>query len=153
MKTQRPIKASTTVYISNLSYGRDEKGLTFIFSKYGKVKNINLVIDLDTKQSKGMAFVEMSSLEESKRAIEGLNLHLLDGRTLKAKYAIPMRADSPNPFAPKIEKKFAKKVEAKLEAKTEKKVVKKVEKYVETRIEKNDLKKILRAKKKASRPF
>lgn len=88
-KKPRPVKENNTVYLSNLSYKRDKKGISNLASRYGTVKNINLIIDLDTKQSKGMAFVEMSSIEEAKRAIEGLNLQDIDGRLLKASFAIP----------------------------------------------------------------
>jgi RNA recognition motif-containing protein len=38
-----------------------------------------------------MAFVEMETVEEATAAIEGLNQQLIDGRTVKANYAVPLR--------------------------------------------------------------
>lgn len=83
-------KENTTVYISNLNYKRDEGGIRRLFSRYGSVKKIKLVIDQDTDRSKGMAFVEMGTLAHAKAAIAGLNQQLIDGRTLKASYAFPV---------------------------------------------------------------
>jgi len=36
-----------------------------------------------------MAFVEMGSITEAKKAIEGLDQQVIDGRTVKANFAIP----------------------------------------------------------------
>ncbi|GEM_PF-903115 len=91
LKKARPLKESNTVYLSNLSYTRDRQGIKNLASRYGEVKDINVVIDLDTKISKGMAFIEMGSIEEAKLAIEGLDRQEIDGRTLKASYAIPQK--------------------------------------------------------------
>lgn len=82
-------RPSKTVYVSNLSYKRDRNGLIRLFTRYGKIKNIKIIVEPKTNQSRGMAFVEMATLEEAKAAIEGLNGAEIDGRTLKANYAIP----------------------------------------------------------------
>jgi RNA recognition motif-containing protein len=76
-----------TVYLSNLSYKRDRNGLIRLMAGYGKVKHIHIVMEPTTQQSRGMAFIEMSSVEEAKKAIEGLNGRQVDGRLLKANYA------------------------------------------------------------------
>lgn len=82
---------NNTVYISNLSYNRDRNGLKSIFSKFGKIKNIKIVVEPRTNQSRGMAFVEMSSAQEAKQAIESLDQQIIDGRTVKVKYATPLK--------------------------------------------------------------
>lgn len=86
-------KAGKVVYIRNLSYRRDEKGIKFLFSRYGKVKSINIIEDLTTKKSKGYAFVEMFDTSEALSAIKGLDGAIIDGRTLKAteanEYEVP----------------------------------------------------------------
>ena len=82
-------KVNTTVYVSNLSYRRDQVGIKKLFTRYGSIKKIKIVIDLETEQSKGMAFVEMATVAQAKAAIEGLNGEIIDGRTLKASWAIP----------------------------------------------------------------
>lgn len=83
-----------TVYISNLSYERDRNGLKSLFMKFGQIKNIKIIVEPTTNQSRGMAFVEMSNAIEAKNAIEGLDQMKLDGRTIKAKYATPLKTTS-----------------------------------------------------------
>ena len=87
-------ETKNTVYISNLSYKRDRNGLKSLFMKYGQIKNIKIIVEPTSNQSRGMAFVEMGSAFEAKNAIEGLNLIQLDGRTIKARYATPLKPTS-----------------------------------------------------------
>ncbi len=82
-------KANATVYISNLSYDRDRKGVRTLFSRYGTIENIKIIVEPKSLQSRGMAFVEMSSIAEAEAAIAGLNGEVIDGRTVKANFAIP----------------------------------------------------------------
>jgi RNA recognition motif-containing protein len=91
---QRRNQMNTTVYISNLSYNRDRSGLKVLFSKFGTIKNIKIVVEPRTNQSRGMAFVEMSTVAEAKKAIDNLNEQMIDGRTVKANWATPMKKTS-----------------------------------------------------------
>lgn len=85
---------NSTVYISNLSYERDRNGLKSMFSKFGIIKNIKIVVEPSTNQSRGMAFVEMGTPAEAKKAIEALDSKIFDGRTVKAKWATPLKEGS-----------------------------------------------------------
>ena len=98
---------NSTVYISNLSYNRDRNGLRSLFAKFGQIKNIKIIVEPSTNQSRGMAFVEMSNPSQAKLAINELNQKIIDGRTVKANFAVPMRTTS----TPKVvdEKKAGKK--------------------------------------------
>jgi RNA recognition motif-containing protein len=89
---------NNTVYISNLSYKRDRKGVATLCSRYGEIKYIKIVVEPQTLQSRGMAFVEMATLDEAKKVIEGLNQQNIDGRTVKATYATPLKASSVSKF-------------------------------------------------------
>lgn len=112
-----------TVYISNLSYHRDQTGIKNLFSRYGKIKNVTIILDPETKQSKGMAFVEMNTEEEAKLAIAGLNQQVIDGRTLKTNFAFQQRNPENNKFKPKPGAKSAKtKVAADLKLKQKSKI-------------------------------
>ena len=93
---------NNTVYLSNLSYDRDKSGVRSLVSKYGTVKNIKIVVEPKTDVSKGMAFVEMGSPAEAKKVIEALNGKIIDGRTLKAKPATPLKSKAET--APKEKK-------------------------------------------------
>lgn len=87
-------KPSSTIYLSNLSYERDRNGLRSLVTKFGQIKHIKIVVEPTTNQSRGMAFIEMSSIEEAKLAISSLNQKVVDGRTLKAKFATPLKTAS-----------------------------------------------------------
>lgn len=100
MNTQK-----NTVYLSNLSYRRDKNGVKFLCSAFGQVKNIKIIVEPSTNQSRGMAFVEMLDETQARRAIAGLDNQLVDGRTLKAKFATPLKTISMNRSAKSDEPK------------------------------------------------
>lgn len=93
MKTPEQ-KPSSTVYISNLSYERDRNGIRSMFDRFGDILNIKIVVEPSTNQSRGMAFVEMKTIGQATKAIEALNGKVFDGRTVKAKFATPLRQSS-----------------------------------------------------------
>ncbi len=90
-------QSNATVYISNLSYDRDRRGVRTLFSRYGTIVNIKIIVEPKSLQSRGMAFVEMSSIAEAEAAIAGLNGEVIDGRTIKANFAIPQDKPSRRP--------------------------------------------------------
>jgi RNA recognition motif-containing protein len=91
---QTPSIDPNTVYISNLSYKRDRNGIRSIFSEFGQIRNIKIIVEPKSNQSRGMAFVEMAKAEQAKKAIEKLDQMRVDGRTIKAKYATPLKSGS-----------------------------------------------------------
>lgn len=86
-------KPNSSVYISNLSYDRDHKAVRALCVNYGSVKFVKMILDPKTNNSKGMAFVEMGSTEEASRVIEALNGTEIDGRNVKANFAIPQKGE------------------------------------------------------------
>lgn len=85
---------NNTLYLSNLSYNRDRNGLKSLLAPFGRILNIKIVMEPTTQQSRGMAFVEMSSAQEAKTAMDALDQKSIDGRTLKVKYATPLKQTS-----------------------------------------------------------
>lgn len=85
---------NNTVYISNLSYQRDRNGLKSMFSQFGEIKNIKIIVEPATNQSRGMAFVEMANPGQAKNAINELNQKVFDGRTIKVTFATPLKGSS-----------------------------------------------------------
>ena len=77
------------LYVGNLPYSANEQILQDTFSKCGTVDSVNVIEDRDTGQSKGFAFVEMSSDSEAQKAIQELNGIRLDGREIKVNEAKP----------------------------------------------------------------
>lgn len=85
---------NTTVYLSNLSYQRDRAGLKSLLAPFGRIKNIKIIVEPTTGQSRGMAFIEMSTAEEAKNILTQMNGRSVDGRMMKVKMATPLKATS-----------------------------------------------------------
>lgn len=60
-----------------------------LFSQGGKISSLNLITDKFSGQSKGFAFVEMSTDAESDEAIKKFNGHEIDGRKMVVNEARP----------------------------------------------------------------
>jgi RNA recognition motif-containing protein len=79
----------TKVYVGNLSYSTTEQDLRELFAQAGTVASVALIKDRDTGQSKGFAFVEMSTQSEAEKAIQTYNGYTLADRPLKVNLARP----------------------------------------------------------------
>ncbi|AGZ82074.1 RNA-binding protein [Campylobacter fetus] len=77
------------IYVGNLSYRMTESELREVFSSFGEVTRAKIVKDKETNRSKGFGFVEMSSDEQAKKAIEGTNGKDVGGRALRVNEARP----------------------------------------------------------------
>ena len=77
------------LYIGNLSYNVKEGDLKSVMEEYGTVASVKLIMDRETRRSKGFAFVEMPNDEEAQRAIKELNGAEYVNRTMVVKEALP----------------------------------------------------------------
>ena len=59
------LMSSAKLYVGNLSYDTSEASLRTLFAPHGEVISVNLITDRDSRRSKGLAFVEMSTPEAS----------------------------------------------------------------------------------------
>jgi cold-inducible RNA-binding protein len=84
-------KMETKLYVGSLSYDTTEDSLKDFFAGAGTVNSASVIIDRFSGKSKGFGFVEMSSEEEAKKAIEMFNGKELDGRTIIVDEAKPMK--------------------------------------------------------------
>jgi cold-inducible RNA-binding protein len=80
---------ATKLYVGRLSYSTTEEELRKIFEEHGKVLSAQVIIDRETNQSKGFAFVEMESDEEAQAAIKSLDGKEVGGRTIVVNVARP----------------------------------------------------------------
>lgn len=81
---------TTKLYVGSLSFDTTEDTLKELFAQAGTVNSVSIIMDKFSGRSKGFAFVEMSSEEEAKKAIEMLNGKELDGRNIIVDEAKPM---------------------------------------------------------------
>jgi RNA recognition motif-containing protein len=77
------------LYVGNLSYTTTEADLQTLFAKAGQVASVALIKDRDTGNSKGFAFVEMTTQAEAQKAVSMLNGFNLENRELKVNLAKP----------------------------------------------------------------
>jgi RNA recognition motif-containing protein len=75
------------VFVGNLSFNTTSAQLESLFGEVGKCESVSVVTDRDTGRSRGFGFVEMSTPEEARKAIETLNGRELGGRTLNVSEA------------------------------------------------------------------
>ena len=77
------------LYVGNLTYRVSSSDLEQLFSQFGSVESAEVISDRDTGRSKGFGFVEMSTDNEARAAIEALNDQEHDGRRLTVNEARP----------------------------------------------------------------
>jgi RNA recognition motif-containing protein len=79
------------IYVANLPYQATEPELKALFSKAGDVMSVKIVQDRQTGQPRGIAFVEMSTQWEGRRAASMFNRQDFLGKNLLVKEATEKR--------------------------------------------------------------
>ena len=77
------------IFVAKLNFDTQESNLKDVFSEYGEIDSVKIIMDKFTGKSKGFGFIEMSNDEEGQNAINGLNDTEVDGRTIVVKKAEP----------------------------------------------------------------
>ncbi|CAL7940594.1 unnamed protein product [Xylocopa violacea] len=83
--------------VFGLSIFTTEQQIHDIFSKYGPVDRVQVVIDAKTGRSRGFCFVYFSSSEDAKVAKEQCTGMAIGGRRIRVDYSITQRAHTPTP--------------------------------------------------------
>ena len=81
-KPERIEVTTPRVYVGNLSFDATESDLQELFSGVGVVQNVEIVCHRETHRSKGFGFVQLTSIEEAKRAVDELHDKEYMGRKL-----------------------------------------------------------------------
>ncbi|KAL2474679.1 nucleotide binding [Abeliophyllum distichum] len=81
------------LFIRNLPYTATEEELEEHFSKFGDVSEVHIVVDKDTKRSKGIAYVLYALPESAARALEELDHSIFQGRLL---HIMPAKEKNPS---------------------------------------------------------
>jgi RNA recognition motif-containing protein len=80
---------ATKLFIGSLAWATNDDSLRDLFATVGTVVSASVIMDRETNRSKGFGFVEMSSEEEAKAAVDQLNGKDLDGRAIVVSEARP----------------------------------------------------------------
>ncbi|RYL29347.1 RNA recognition motif domain-containing protein [Acinetobacter piscicola] len=75
------------ILVRNLERSVTEAELLELFKPYGAVDSAVVVMDAETKKSKGFGFIEMPNGREAIKAIKGLNTLKVKGMGIRVKAA------------------------------------------------------------------
>jgi len=76
-------KGPMRLYIGSLHFNITEEMLKGIFEPFGKIQQLQLIMDTETGRSKGYGFVTFVESEDAKKALEQMNGFELAGRPMK----------------------------------------------------------------------
>jgi cold-inducible RNA-binding protein len=77
------------LYVGNLPFDTTEDDLHQLFSAHGQIVSAKLITDMETGRLRGFGFVEMSSEDEAKAAIDKMNKAKVGDRELTVNEARP----------------------------------------------------------------
>ncbi len=80
---------ASKLFVGSLAWTATDDDLAQFFSAAGTVVSAKVIVDRETNRSKGFGFVEMSSDEEAKAAVDTLNGKDLAGRPVAVSEARP----------------------------------------------------------------
>lgn len=75
-----------SIYVGNMPYSATKEQIDELFSEYGAVHSVKIILDKETKRPKGFVFVEMDD-DAANKAIEALNDKEFLGRRLRVNEA------------------------------------------------------------------
>lgn len=79
---------SKKIYVGNLNYNTTEDDLRDLFGQFGTVNSANIILDRETRRSKGFGFVELEEDDAAEAAISQLDGQEYGSRNLRVNEAI-----------------------------------------------------------------
>lgn len=86
-KEKREEEIGANLFVGSLSNEVDEKTLYDTFSAFGAVLSAKIMVDPETGESRGFAFINYDSFEASDAALEAMNGQYLCNRAINVTYA------------------------------------------------------------------
>ncbi|MBC8318711.1 MAG: RNA-binding protein [Desulfobulbaceae bacterium] len=71
------------IYVGQLPYDVNESELKELFSEFGEIASVNLIMDHFSGKSKGFAFIDMPNNSEADTAVKALNKSKFKAREIK----------------------------------------------------------------------
>ncbi|KAF1932503.1 RNA-binding domain-containing protein [Didymella exigua CBS 183.55] len=76
---------NNTVYVGNLYYEVTADQVKRVFSRFGEVNNVRIVLD-NRGLSRGFGYVEFKNIEDAKTAIDNLDMQVFEGRNIVCQF-------------------------------------------------------------------
>ena len=83
------------IFVSSLSFKAKKEDLIELFAPFGEVLSARIILNKETRRSRGYGFVEMANEEEALAAIKALNGIEHMGRTINVAVANERPAATP----------------------------------------------------------
>ena len=80
---------ASKLYVGGLPYSYGEEELRELFKEYGEIESAFVVMDKETRRSKGFGFVEFSSEDDANNAVKAMHDQEVDGRKITVDHARP----------------------------------------------------------------
>lgn len=77
------------LYVGNLPYSVTDQDLRDMFSQAGELQDAVVIVDRDSRRSKGFGFVEFVNEEDAQKAIQMFHNQELQGRQITVNVARP----------------------------------------------------------------
>src|SRR3989442_11052829 len=91
------------IYVGNLDFKATEEELRSLFAAHGNVEKVHIVLDRDTGQPRGFAFVEMTNDGEAEGAIKALNGAIVGAGAINVNEAPPPLQNLKGHYSPHIQ--------------------------------------------------
>ena len=85
-----------SIYIGNLPYTATEEEIRDIFTPFGEVHAVKIIMDRETARPRGFGFVDMDH-DDAKAAVKATNGNEMGGRTLRVNEAHDRPPSRPSP--------------------------------------------------------
>ena len=79
------------IYVGQLPYNVTESELTELFSEFGELASVKLIMDHYSGRSKGFGFIDMPDNSQADTAIKALNKTTFKGREIKVNQVQPQK--------------------------------------------------------------
>ena len=83
-----------TLYVANIAFGATEDVIRDAFMKHGSVLGVRLPTSSEDGSLKGFGYVQFSSTEEAAKALEAMQGHSIEGRSVRLDFATPRTNNS-----------------------------------------------------------
>lgn len=99
----QPLEPTENLFICYLPVSITDHRLQQLVAQHGMVVSAKVMLDLNTKQSRGFGFALMASVADATRAKLQLDGMLIDGKRLQVRFAAPPASDNPTVLPPSMD--------------------------------------------------